>query len=65
MKRTAEELLDMIKRLGQETLEEYRIRCRLDISHGQFCQLRKELVERGKLLVTHPRRKAVYTVLEG
>ena len=62
MKSTPEDLLNTIKKLGQGELEEYHILRHLGISHGQFCQLRKTLVQERRLIVTHPRRKAHYHV---
>ena len=62
MKATPEELLNTIKKLGQGELEEYHILRHLGISHGQFCQLRKTLVQERRLIVTHPHRKAYYMV---
>ena len=62
MKATPEELLNTIKKLGQGELEEYHILRHLGISHGQFCQLRKILVEACRLIVTHPNRRAHYLI---
>ena len=62
MKATPEELLNTIKKLGQGELEEYHILRHLGISHEQFCQLRKTLVQERRLIVTHPHRKAHYHV---
>jgi len=64
VKITPERLLREIRLLGEGEIAEYRLLRRLDISHGQFCQLRKLLVREECLLVTHPRRRAYYTVLK-
>ncbi|MGM9539536.1 hypothetical protein [Anaerovibrio sp.] len=64
MKATTDDLLKVIRKLGQGELEEYRILRHLGISHGQFCQLRRELVAEERLIVTHPCRKAHYRIAE-
>ena len=56
------ELLQEICRLGQGEIAEHVLCRNLDISHGHFCMLRKRLVEQQKLVVTHPCRRAFYTV---
>ena len=62
MKATPEDLLNAIKELGQGELAEHHILRHMDISHGQFCQLRKILVEECRLIVTHPNRRAHYLI---
>ena len=62
MKATPDDLLNAIRKLGQGELQEHHILRHMGISHGQFCQLRKILVEERRLIVTHPHRKAYYTV---
>ena len=62
MKATPDDLLNAIRKLGQGELAEHHILRCMDISHGQFCQLRKILVEKHRLIVTHPNRKAHYTI---
>lgn len=62
MKATPDDLLNTIRKLGQGELAEHYILRHMDISHGQFCQLRKILVEEHRLIVTHPNRKAHYKI---
>lgn len=63
MKATTDDLLNVIRRLGQGELDEYRILRHMGISHGQFCQLRRLLVEERRLVVTHPCRRAHYRIV--
>ena len=56
------DLLREICRLGQGEIPEHKLLHNLDISHGYFCKLRKQLTDAGRLLVTHPNRKAHYNV---
>lgn len=62
MKITTDELLIGIIRLGEGTIATRKLLNRLDISNGQFYQLRKILVEEGRLIITHPCRAAHYHV---
>ena len=62
MKATPDDLLNAIRELGQGELAEHHILRHMGISHGQFCQLRKILVEACRLIVTHPNRRAHYLI---
>lgn len=62
MKITADELLIGIIQLGEGTIDTIKLRSRLHISNGQFYQLRKILIEEGRLIITHPCRAAHYHV---
>ena len=62
MKATPDDLLNAIRELGQGELAEHHILRHMSISHGQFCQLRKILVEACRLIVTHPNRRAHYLI---
>ena len=62
MKATPDDLLNTIRELGQGELAEHHILRHMGISHGQFCQLRKILVEACRLIVTHPNRRAHYLI---
>ena len=62
MKATPDDLLNAIKELGQGELAEHHILRHMGISHGQFCQLRKILVDDRRLIVTHPNRRAHYLI---
>ena len=62
MKATPDDLLNAIRELGQGELAEHHILRHMGISHGQFCQLRKILVEECRLIVTHPNRRAHYLI---
>ncbi|MSU09499.1 hypothetical protein FYJ84_10955 [Veillonellaceae bacterium WCA-693-APC-5D-A] len=62
MKATPDDLLNAIRELGQGELAEHHILRHMGISHGQFCQLRKILVDDRRLIVTHPNRRAHYLV---
>lgn len=59
---TPTDLLRVICYLGQGEIPEYVLLRELDISHGTFCRLRRILVQQGRLIVTHPRRRAFYFV---
>ena len=59
---TPSDLLQLICDLGQGELHELTLRDHLRISHGYFCRLRSLLVQEGRLIVTHPHRKACYFV---
>ena len=61
---TLSDLLRAICHLGQKEIPEHVLQKELGISHGTFCQLRKILVQEGRLTVTHPCRKASYYVPE-
>lgn len=61
---TPNDVLRAICQLGQGEIPEYVLLRELGISHGTFCRLRKLLVQEGRLLVTHPCRKAYYFVPE-
>ncbi len=61
---TPSDLLRAICCLGQGEIPEHVLLRELEISHGTFCRLRKILVQEGRLLVTHPCRKAFYFVPE-
>ena len=62
MKATPDDLLNAIRELGQGELAEHHILRHMCISHEQFCQLRKILVEACRLIVTHPNRRAHYLI---
>lgn len=62
VKASTQDLLREICRLGQGEIPEHKLLHNLDISHGYFCKLRKQLTDAGRLLVTHPNRKAHYNV---
>ena len=62
VKASTMDLLREICRLGQGEIPEHKLLHNLDISHGYFCKLRKQLTDAGRLLVTHPNRKAHYNV---
>ena len=62
MKITADELLIEIIQLGEGTIDTRKLRSRLNISNGQFYQLRKILIDEGRLIITHPCRAACYHV---
>ena len=62
MKATPDDLLNAIRELGQGELAEHHILRHMGISHGQFCQLRKILIEACRLIVTHPNRRAHYLI---
>ena len=62
MKATPDDLLNAIRELGQGELAEHHILRHMGISHGQFCQLRKILVDDRRLIVTHPNRRAYYLI---
>lgn len=62
MKATPDDLLNAIRELGQGELAEHHILRHMGISHGQFCQLRKILVDDRRLIVTHPNRRAHYLI---
>ena len=62
MKITADELLIGIIQLGEGTIDTRKLRSRLNISNGQFYQLRKILIDEGRLIITHPCRAAHYQV---
>lgn len=59
---TSMDLLLKIIALGDGEHEERRLTRELDISHGQFYELRKALVDGGYLVITHPYRAAHYHV---
>ena len=61
VKASTMDLLREICRLGQGEIPEHKLLHNLDICHGYFCKLRKQLTDAGRLLVTHPNRKAHYT----
>ena len=62
MKITTDELLIGIIRMGEGEIDTKRLLARLDISNGQFYQLRKILIDEGRLIITHPCRVAHYHV---
>lgn len=62
MKITTDELLIGIIRMGEGEIDTKRLLARLDISNGQFYQLRKILIDEGRLIITHPCRAAHYHV---
>lgn len=64
-KPTKFDLLGEICRLGQGEIPEHTLLYNLEISHGYFCRLRRQLIKSGHLVVTHPRRKACYNVPNG
>lgn len=62
MKITPDELLIGIIQLGEGTIDTRKLLAKLDISNGQFYQLRKILIDEGRLIITHPCRAAHYHV---
>lgn len=62
MKITTDELLIGIIQLGEGTIDTKKLLAKLDISNGQFYQLRKILIDEGRLIITHPCRAAHYHI---
>ena len=62
MKITTNELLIGIIQLGEGTIDTKNLLAKLNISNGQFYQLRKILIDEGRLFITHPCRATHYHV---
>ena len=62
MKITTDELLIGIIQMGEGIIDTRKLLAKLDISNGQFYQLRRTLIDEGRLIITHPCRAAHYHV---
>lgn len=62
MKITTDELLIGIIQMGEGIIDTRKLLSKLDISNGQFYQLRRTLIDEGRLIITHPCQAAHYHV---